>query len=414
MGKRVCVVAVGSPVHPQMQRTAILKRFLSLFESASLEVDMIAEPISSFDEAWAVRRKALEVEESLAILHLTGGTSKLAVEVAKWCNAPVTLVAHAENNSLPSSLEARARLERLGLNVELKVVEPEVRTLEFRRRVVGFEGCATIIGEVSPKTFDVTCPATLAQRLNIRVRHVTQEELERYVEKHKGNVELASDFLSKFKGEVSVPPQELQLSLALKEAISEIVKKARCDAFTVDCFEVIKRIHATPCLAISLLFEEEILGVCEADVQAMACMMAIKGLVPPFMGNIVAVGEDSLTLAHCTAAVNLASSQGRVKLKNHFETGRSVAVDVPLKLGEATMVACDHRLKEAYVVECSVERSQLENKNMCRTQALVKLKTKPSKVLARWPGGHAVLAIRVSSAEAKRALKGKGFEVEEI
>jgi L-fucose isomerase-like protein len=414
MGKRVCVAAVGSPVHPQMQRTAILKRLLSLLEDAGFEVDVIAEPVSSFDEAWAVRRKVLEVEDSLAILHLTGGTSKLAVEVAKWCNAPVTLVSHGENNSLPSSLEARARLERLGLNVEVKVVEPGVEVVEFRRREVDFEGCVAIIGEVSPRTFDVTCPAALAQRLNVRVRHVTQDELERYVEKHKEDAELFSDFLSKFKGEVGVPPQELQLSLALKEAISEIVKRAKCDAFTIDCFEVIKKIHATPCLAISLLFEEGILGVCEADVQAMACMMAIKSLAPPFMGNIAATGEDSLTLAHCTAAINLASSQSGVKLKSHFETGRGVAVDVPLKLGEATMIACDHRLKEAYVVECSVERSQLENKNMCRTQALVKLKTKPSKVLARWPGGHAVLAIRVSSAEAKRALKGKGFEVEEI
>jgi precorrin-2 methylase len=104
MGKRVCVAAVGSPVHPQMQRTAILKRLLSLLEDAGFEVDVIAEPVSSFDEAWAVRRKVLEVEDSLAILHLTGGTSKLAVEVAKWCNAPVTLVAHGENNSLPFEL----------------------------------------------------------------------------------------------------------------------------------------------------------------------------------------------------------------------------------------------------------------------------------------------------------------------
>lgn len=414
MSGKVRVVAVDSPVHPQMQRTAILKKLLSLFESAGLKVDMIAEPISSFDEAWAVRRKVLEVEESLAILHLTGGTSKLAVEVAKWCNAPVTLVAHEENNSLPSSLEARARLERLGLDVELKVVGPRIETFEFKRREVGFEEHVAIIGEVSPKTFDVACPATLAQRLNVKVRHVTQEELERYVERHKGDAELASNFLAKFKGEVGVPPQELQLSLALKEAIGEIVKKAKCNAFTIDCFEVIKRIHTTPCLAISLLFEEGILGVCEADVQAMACMMVIKSLAPPFMGNIAAVGEESLTLAHCTAAINLASSQSKVKLKSHFETGRSVAVDVPLKLGEATMVACDHRLRKAYVIECSVERSQLENRNTCRTQALVKLKTKPSKVLAKWPSGHAVLAIGVSSAEAKRVLKGKGFEVEEI
>jgi hypothetical protein len=194
-------------------------------------------------------------------------------------------------------LEARARLERLGLNVEVKVVEPGVEVVEFRRREVDFEGCVAIIGEVSPRTFDVTCPAALAQRLNVRVRHVTQDELERYVEKHKGDAELFSDFLSKFKGEVGVPPQELQLSLALKEAISEIVKRAKCDAFTIDCFEVIKKIHATPCLAISLLFEEGILGVCEADVQAMACMMAIKSLGSPFHGQHSGHGRGLVDLS---------------------------------------------------------------------------------------------------------------------
>ncbi len=414
MGKSVCVVAVGSPVHPQMQRTTILKRLLGLLEGAGFEVDMIAEPISSLEEAWAVRRKVLEVEGSLAILHLTGGTSKLAVEVAKWCNAPVTLVAHGENNSLPSSLEARARLKRLGLDVELKVVEPGVGLIDFRRREVGFEGCASVIGEVSPRTFDVTCPATLAQRLNIRVKHIAQEELEKYLEKYRGGSELASDFLSKFKGEVGVPLQELQMSLALKEAISDALEEAKCDAFTIDCFEVIKRIQATPCLAISLLSEEGVLGVCEADVQAMACMMIVRGLAPPFMGNIAAIDEDSLILAHCTAAINLASSDSGVKLRSHFETGRSVAVDVPLKLGEATMTACDHRLKEAYVVECSIEKSQLENKNMCRTQALVRLKSKSSRVLASWPSGHAVLAIGVGPVEVGRALAEKGFEVKEL
>ena len=414
MGKRVCVVAVGSPVHPQMQRTAILKRLLSLFEGAGFDVDMIAEPVSSFEEAWAVRRKVLEVEESLAILHLTGGTSRLAVEVAKWCNAPVTLVAHGENNSLPSSLEARARLERLGLDVEVKFVGPREGPIEFRKRERGFEGCIAILGEVSPRTFDVTCPATLAQRLNVRVKHVTQEELEKYVEKHKEDAELVSDFLSKFKGEVGVPYQELQMSLALKEAINEVLEKAKCGVFTVDCFEIIKRISVTPCLAISLLFEEGIVGVCEADVQAMACMIAVKGLATPFMGNIVAVGEDSLTLAHCTAAINLASSRSGGKLKSHFETGKSVAVDVPLRLGEATMITCDHGLREAYAVECFVERSQLENKSMCRTQALLRLKSRPSKVLATWPSGHAVLALGVRLTEAKRALAEKGFEVKEL
>lgn len=412
MGRKVYVIALASSVHPQMQRTIMLERALKIMENSGLETDMIAEPISSIEDVWAIRHKILNVDGPLIVLHLTGGTSKLAVEVAKWCNSEVTLVAHSESNSFPSSLEARARLRRLGLNAEVKLIDLIDGKLKVRSEEASFSGCMTILGEVSPRTFDFTCPAAIARRLNVKVKYLTQEELEKCLEKHKQNTELTHQFLSEFRGVVDVSNQELQLSLALKEAVKEALEKIGCDVFTIDCFEAMKRIHATPCLAMSLLSTNGILGVCEADIQAAACMIAIRELAHPFMGNIVAVGEeDTLILAHCTAPITLASSKNEVKLKSHFETGRSVAVDVPLRRGEAVMIGCDHQLKGAYIVECYVDRSQLGHKNMCRTQVAIRLKSETSKVLSQWPGGHAVLALQVGLMEAKKALTKMGFEV---
>ncbi len=416
MVKRVSVVAVGSPVHPSMQRVAILERLVNIIEKAGFDINMISETVTSIDEAWAIRHKILELQEPLLILHLTGGTSKLAVEVAKWSNMPVTLIAHGESNSLPSSLEACTRLRCLGLNVEVKFVELEGEKLELEDRSIAFEKCMAILGDVAPRTFDVTCPATLAQRLKVKIKHLSNNELEKYVEKYRQSTDLAHKFLSEFKGEVQVPQQELQLSLAFKEAVGEILEKTGCNIFTVDCFEVIKRIHVTPCLAISLLAEKGILGICEADIQAAACMISIQELSHPFMGNIAAINEEdeSLILAHCTAAMTLALSKDKVKLKSHFETDKSIAVDVPLRLGDSVMMSCDPQLKEAYLVECHVDKSQLENRNMCRTQVLLKLKSKPSKILASWPSGHAILAIQTSIAEVKRMLEKKGFTIREL
>lgn len=410
MNKKVSVIALASPVHPQMQRTLILKRILKAMENSGLEIDMIAEPISSMEEVWAIKRKILDVDRPLVILHLTGGTSKLAVEVAKWCNSTITLVAHNESNSLPSSLEARARLRLLGLNVEIKLIDLIEGKLEVKSEEADFKGCISILGEVSPKTFDVTCPATIARRFKVKVKHLTQEELEKYLERYKQSTELTHKFLSEFRGKVNVSTQELQLSLALKEAVNDALEKIGCDVFTIDCFEVIKRIHATPCLAISLLSANGILGICEADVQAAACMMAIREYTHPFMGNIVAV-DDALILAHCTAPITLASSKDEVKLKSHFESGESVAVDVPLRRGEAVMIGCDHQLRRAYIVECYVDRSQLEHKNMCRTQVVIRVKSEVSSILSEWPSGHAVLATQVGLTEARSALTKGGFEV---
>ncbi|MHC1601055.1 MAG: hypothetical protein ACXQTB_01760 [Candidatus Nezhaarchaeales archaeon] len=416
MTKRISVVAVGSPVHPPMQRVAILEKLVSVLEKSGFDINMISEPITSIDEAWAIRHKVLELQDPLLILHLTGGTSKIAVEVAKWSNSPVTLIAHGESNSLPSSLEACTRLRCLGLDVEVKFVKLNGAKLELEDRKVVFEKCMTILGDVAPRTFDVTCPATLAQRLKVRIKHLAHDELEKYVEKYRQSTDLIQRFLSEFKGEVQVPQQELQLSLAFKEAVSDILEKTGCNIFTVDCFEVIKRIHVTPCLAISLLAEKGILGICEADIQAAACMISIRELGHPFMGNIVVINEEdeSLVLAHCTAAITLALSRDRVKLKSHFETDKSVAVDVPLRLGDSVMISCDPQLKEAYLAECHVDKSQLENRNMCRTQVLLKLKSKPSKILASWPSGHAVLAIQASIPEVRRTLEKKGFTIREL
>jgi len=416
MVKRVSVVAVGSPLHPSMQRVAILEKLVSIIERSGYDINMVSEAVTSIDEAWAICHKILELQDPLLILHLTGGTSKLAVEVAKWSNMPITLIAHGESNSLPSSLEACTRLRCLGLDVEVKFVELEGERLELKDRSIAFEKCMTIIGDVAPRTFDVSCPATLAQRLKVRIKHLGNNELERYVEKYRQSADLIHRFLLEFKGEVQVPQQELQLSLAFKEAANEILEKTKCDIFTVDCFELIKRIHVTPCLAISLLAEKGILGICEADMQAAACMISIRELGHPFMGNIAAINdeEESLTLAHCTAAITLASSRSNVKLKSHFETDKSVAVDVPLRLGNAVMISCDAQLKEAYLVECYVDKSQLENRKMCRTQVMLKLKSKPSNILASWPSGHAVLAIQASISDVKRVLKNKGFTIKEL
>ncbi|MCS7139711.1 MAG: hypothetical protein N3F04_06835 [Candidatus Nezhaarchaeota archaeon] len=416
MGRRVSVVAVGSPVHPLRQKVSTLDRLIEVIRRAGFEVNIIGNIVSSFNDVLTIQDRILEVSEPLLILHLTGGTSKIALETAKWSNAPITLVAHGKSNSLPSSLEAYNKLKGLGLDVEIRFVNLKNGKLEISYKTMDFEGCMVIFGEVAPRTFDVTCPATLAQRLKVRVKHVSGDELERQVIKHQHRIDVMEEFLSSFKGEVQVARGELQLSLAFKEAISEVIRRAGCNVFTIDCFEVIKRMHVTPCLAVSLLAREGILGICEADIQAAACMISVWRLTHPFMGNITAIDdeEDSVILAHCTAAITLASNESAVKLKSHFETDRSVSVDVPLKLGDSVMISCDPKLREASLVECLVDRSQLEHEGMCRTQVLLKVKSKPSKILSSWPSGHAVLALQVSMQEVKRELIKRGFHVNEL
>ena len=411
----VPVIAVASPIHPSMQRVAVLKRMLQFIEGLGLNVKMLSEPVTSIEEAWSIRDKVLEVDRSLLILHLTGGTSKIAVEVAKWSNAPVTLIAHGESNSLPSSLEAYNRLRLLGVDVRVSFVD-RGRGLEY---LVGekHQRGMLIMGDVSPKAFDIVCPAALAHRLKVKVGMLKLEELERYMSGYaKSAQDLVDSFLSRFKGLIQVPLQELQLSLALTEAVKELVEKHRCNVFTFDCFELLKRINVTPCLAISLLSEGGVVGVCEADIQAAACMSIVSGLTTPFMGNIVSVDEEQglLTLAHCTAPMSLASRPEGIKLKTHFETDKSVAVDVPIIHGKALLVSCSSNLKKAYIAECEVLKSQMEHRNMCRTQALLKLKAKPSRVLSTWPSGHAVLALRVAKSDVEEAFRAEGFEVEEV
>ncbi|MDI9619403.1 MAG: hypothetical protein QFX33_01065 [Candidatus Nezhaarchaeota archaeon] len=411
--KRVSLIGVGSRVHPLHHQLSVFEWFLRAMESSGLEVNVLSEPVMSVEEAQTVRQRVLESQGHLFIAHLTGGTSKTAVEIAKWSSSPVTLLAHEGDNSLPSCLEAKTRLRALGLEVRAKLLS-ENGDWNLKGETESFEGCMTLLGSVSPRTFDVTCPATLAQRLKVKVKHVTYPELEKYMGMCKSDAELFSEFLSEFKGSLQVPRDELLKSLKLKEAVRSALEHSGCRTFTVDCFEFIKVLNVTPCLAMSFLAKEGILGVCECDVQAAACMMSLRDLVPPFMGNIASLKGERMVVAHCTAPITLAGDATKVKLKSHFETGSSVSIDVPLRLGGAVLASCDPQLRRAYVLECYVSGVQLESDKLCRTQVLLDVKSKASIILERWPSGHAVLAVHLSVEEVKRSLRRRGFDVEEV
>lgn len=325
-------------------------------------------------------------------------------------------MAHNQQNSLPSALEAKVKLEALGLKPKLFLMGSlgsgkAVKLTVPRPRKV-FKGSMAIIGPVRP--FDIAPPALLASRALVKVVYVSYRSLMRA---YKLTI-VGDEGLKAFKLSpgltVEVPDEELKRSLRLCLAVKEVLRKVKCSAFTFDCFSFLQRSGITPCLTISILGSEGYVGVCEADVQASTAMLIASqaGLRPCFMANIASADTklNTLTLAHCTAARVLAKPGGTVKLLPHFESQRSVSLEVPIEGGPVTLIGVSPSLSSVLMVEGEVIRSSLGIPTLCRTQVEVKVSRDVEGLLHWWVGGHVVLVKNHVARTLTESFKLRGFQ----
>ncbi|MEM1538457.1 MAG: hypothetical protein QXH61_02000 [Candidatus Nezhaarchaeales archaeon] len=353
----------------------------------------------------------------LLLVHLTGGTSRVAVEAAKWSNQPLVLIAHNQQNSLPSALEAKVKLEALGLNPKLLLIESldsgKNIELTLPRFKEVFKESIAMIGPI--RSFDVAPPALLASKASVRVVYVSYQNLMRTYKLTTVTDEAFKAFKLSPNLTIKVPDEEFKRSLRLYFAVKGVLRKLKCSAFTFDCFSFLKRSGITPCLTVSLLESEGYIGVCEADTQAAAAMLVANqaGLRPCFMANIASVNTrlNTLTLAHCTAARTLSKPGGIIKLLPHFESQRSVSLEVPIEEGPATLIGVSSSLSSVLMMEGEVIKSSLGIPALCRTQVEVRINYNVKDLLNWWTGGHVVLIKNHVARTLTESFKSRGLQV---
>ena len=157
---------------------------------------------------------------------------------------------------------------------------------------------------------------------------------------------------------------------AIYQRLKEIIAKYKLDGITIRCFDLLKTVKNTGCIAVSKLNDEGIPASCESDIPTLLTMVACKKLTgePGFMVNPARIQPDGeMLLAHCTIPLKMTEKH---EYTTHFESGIGVAIHGELPAGDYTLVKLAGDMKRLLAVNVTLTRCQYE-KNLCRTQVWI-------------------------------------------
>ena len=157
---------------------------------------------------------------------------------------------------------------------------------------------------------------------------------------------------------------------AIYARLKELVTEYNLQSVTLRCFDLLKTVKNTGCIALSKLNDEGFPAACEGDIPTLLTMMIIKRLTGElcFQVNPAQVQADGKMLfAHCTLPLGMTEKH---EYTTHFESGIGVAIHGDLPTGDYTLVKMSGDRGRMLAVDVTLERCQFEP-NLCRTQVWV-------------------------------------------
>ncbi len=168
-------------------------------------------------------------------------------------------------------------------------------------------------------------------------------------------------------------PQDTELCCQIYGALKRLAGKYQLDGLTVRCFDLLKPIKGTSCLALAVLNAEGIYGGCEGDVPSLISMCVAGELTgqPIFMANPSRILSDDndIIFAHCTLPLNMPTS---FELMTHFESDLGVAFRGHIQEGPVTIFKTGG-LMQQYFAAAGELKENLKERNLCRTQVRIHL-----------------------------------------
>ncbi len=295
----------------------------------------------------------------LVLLILSGGVSRTATQIQLQVKAPTLVLCHGEENSLPSAL---GLLERRLVNLPILVllykrsnVDSAVQDLRL-----AIHAC-----RAAYKTFH----AKLAVLFERELRSEWIELLRR--------TRLKIVLVKDLKLDVSSYENFVK---SLEEGILRVVESHSAQGVTFDCFNLLRKLALTPCLAFARLLARGIPVACECDLAALLGQVLLREISSELLRksmivNLVDFDEENglATVAHCTAPVTIGE---RWELDRHFETGYLSGVKAYVPRGaRCTLFRFSSDFKSIFISTGTVVKNSadLESLRACLTKAQIKL-----------------------------------------
>lgn len=332
----------------------------------------------------------------------TGGVERLIIQHFESLPRPTILLADGMQNSLAAALEVSTWLRGRGIKTEIlhgELVEITKRVYVLynifkaqshiagaRIGVIGTPANWLVASHVdyllAKRRWGVEYMDIPLKRIYERYKHTTDDEV------GESCAKLAERALACREAS----PEDMLKAMRLYLAIKCIAEEEKLNALTLSCFNMIKDIGTTGCLALSLLNDEGIVAGCEGDLQSIFTLLAVKALIGKegFMANpsMVNARTNEIVMAHCS--IGLKQTE-RFIIRNHFETETSIGIQGLLPTGDVTLVKCGGECLDEYYLSTGTLTENTNYLNLCRTQVRIKLNSPAAYFLNNPLGNHHVM-----------------------
>ncbi len=306
----------------------------------------------------------------------SGGAEPEFSSIYEMTKEPYILLTTPGYNSLAASMEIMGFLQEKGLKGEILHGTPESiakrlavlkRVAEARKKLSCMKlGCFGEPGGLIASDIDFQSVKELS---GIECAMFDLEELVQEILKG-GYPE--NKYTLKFK-EMGYDAGEIEKALNIYGALKRLIEKYHLNGVTVRCFDLLKKLNTTGCLALSILNAEGIPASCEGDQKSLLSMVILQALTGQagFMANPSCLNpeEEEIIFAHCTIPVDMADE---FYLTTHFESGIGVAIAADLAPQPMTIFKCDNKFERYYAGKAELIETMHLN-DLCRTQMRLKL-----------------------------------------
>lgn len=378
-----------------------------------------------------------QIEKHDTFLIATGGVEGLFVKLLEneFVAKNVTLIADGRNNSLAASMEILTYLNEKGGNGRILhgtneeivadlIGSQQIKSdydvvsknngenikssglIEFNRIAIFGEPSDWLIAsgvdrEFVKEKFNIDFVNISLERLIARVQLIDDEMVGL----------LAKDYEDSGISFGEANHQDLLNSLKLYLAISQICHEESCTCLTIRCFDIVKQLKATSCLALALLNDEGIDASCEGDLQSLLTMVMARKIAwqPAFMANPSGMSKENgtTTFAHCTIPMSMCKKYG---FRSHFESGLGIAIAGEMPVNQKyTIFKWGGRLLERFFVEEVEAVEKPYSEHLCRTQITFKF-YKPEYMLNCPIGNHHIIIKGAVAGKIRQAMKEIGAE----
>ena len=362
---KIGLYTLTSPLHDEATVNATSASFVSEIEKAlGLTFEFHGPDFSSYGT------------DDLSLIYVrTGGTEGLFQQVYERLDGPILLLTSGKSNSLAASMEILSFLNQQGRTGEIihgsvdyiaKRIDVLAKVAKAQQKLRGTR--LGVIGQPSDWLISSAADSSaLLDKLGVALVDVPISEL--LEEYHKATV--ADTF------DVCLPERLVKYrdgAFRIYSALKVLVERYALSGLTLRCFDLLDAVSNTGCLALAMLNAEGIPAGCEGDVPTLVTMAVGNALtgVSGFQANPSRIDPEAgeILFAHCTIPFNMVSGYS---FNTHFESGIGIAICGDIPAGDATVFKLSGDLMRSFCCEADLLKCQNEA-NLCRTQAVLKLK----------------------------------------